>query len=157
MAPRIAALAALGLMTAALASCSHETVAADGYRWAYLAADDADAPRLAYGRPDSDDVVLMMSCQPGRDEVNLSALGLSGAELVLASGAAESHFTGATIRDAMSEAELLEASGKTTAPALEGFKRSGDLAVLSQGGRHSLTAGSADRNNVRAFFRACGA
>ena len=154
MASRIVALIALGL-AATLAGCAHEKVALDGYRWAYLE-DGAEAPRLAYGRPNSDDVVLMISCRPGQDQVDVSAVGLSGGEIVLASGRTESRFSAAKVDDALSQGGLLEARGKASAPALDGFKRSGDLALMTQGERHSLAAGSADRGHVKAFFKACG-
>lgn len=99
----------------------------------------------------------MLSCSPGQDRVDVSAVGLSGGEIVLASGRAESRFAAAQVDDAMAEGGLLEARGKTSAPALDGFRKSGDLALLTKGERHSLAAGSADRGNVKAFFRACGA
>ena len=156
MASRTLAFARLGLMAAALAACAHEKVAVNGYQWAYLA-DEATSPRLAYGRPNSDDVVLMISCQPGRDEVDLSAMGLTGGQLVLASGPTESRFDAASVQDAMSGGALLEARGKASAPALDGFRKSGDLALLTKGERHDLAAGTADRSQVKAFFKACGA
>ncbi len=143
------------MLAAGLAGCAHEKVAQDGYRWAYLA-DAGEDPRLAYGRPDSDDVVLMMRCRPGAGQIDMSAVGVSGGELVLASGRSESRFAAARIDDAMSEG-LMEARGQVSAPALRSFKRSGDLALLTKGQRHSLAAGSADRSQVNAFFKACGA
>jgi hypothetical protein len=154
MGRRITAFAALGL-AAVLAGCAHEKVALGGYRWAYLA-DDAEAPRLAYGRPNTDDVVLMMSCRPGRDQIDISAVGLSGGEIVLASGRAESRFAAAKVEDALSQGGFLEGRGKASAPALDGFRKSGDLALLTKGERHNLSAESADRGRVKAFFKACG-
>lgn len=156
MASRIAPAVVIGLLAAGLAGCAHEKVAQGGYHWAYLESA-AEAPRLAYGRPNSDDVVLMLSCSPGQDRVDVSAVGLSGGEIVLASGRAESRFAAAKVDDAMTEGGLLEARGKASAPALDGFRKSGDLALLTKGERHSLAAGSADRGHVRAFFKACGA
>jgi hypothetical protein len=153
MGRRITAFAALSF-AALLAGCSHEKMASDAYHWAYLEGG-ADAPRLAYGRPDSDDVVLMISCRPGRDQVDLSAVGLDGGDIVLASGKTESRFTAARVQDALSQDALLEASGRASAPALDGFRRSGDLAILAKGQSHSLAAGSADRGSVKAFFKAC--
>lgn len=155
MGRRTAAFAALGFATL-LAGCAHEKVAVTGYRWAYLEAQQ-EAPRLAYGRPNSDDLVLMISCRPGQDQVDVSAVGLSGGEIVLASGRAESRFAAAKVDNAMGDGGLLEARGKTSAPALAGFRKSGDLALLTKGERHDLAAGSADRGNVKAFFKACGA
>lgn len=142
-------------LSAGLAGCAHEKVATNGYRWAYLA-DPGEEPRLAYGRPDSDDVVLMMRCRPGQDRVDVSAMGLSGGQIVLASGRAESRFPAAKVADAMG-GDLLEGRGKASAEALERFRRSGDLALLTKGERHSLAANSADQGQVRAFFKACGA
>jgi hypothetical protein len=156
MASRIAAIAALGLLAAGLAGCAHQKSGLDEYRWSYLT-DGGEAPRLAYGRPNSDDVLVMMSCLPGRDLVDVSAVGLTGGEIVLTSGRAETRFPAATVEDVMTAGSLLEGRGKTSAPAFTSFKKSGDLALLAKGERHSLAAGSADRGDVRAFFNACGA
>lgn len=152
MARRAAAFIVLGLLAAGLAGCAHEQTAQGPYRWAYLA-DDGD-PRLAYGRPNSDDVVLMLNCQPGQDQIRVSALGLKGDEIVLTSGRTESRFAAQALQDDMSGSRLLEGRGRTTAPALANFRKSGELAVMNNG-RHSLTAASADRGKVRAFFKAC--
>lgn len=154
MASRIVAFAALSLAVL-LAGCAHEKVALEGYRWAYLA-EGSETPRLAYGRPNTDDVVLMISCRPGQDQVNVSAVGLSGGEIALASGRTESRFAAARVDDALSQGGFLEGRGKASAPALDGFRKSGDLALLTQGERHSLAAAPADRGQVRAFFKACG-
>ncbi|PIB96629.1 hypothetical protein [Caulobacter sp. X] len=143
------------LLVAGLTGCAHEKVAATGYRWSYLA-DAGEDPRLAYGRPNSDDVVLMMRCRPDAGEIDLSAVGLSGGELVLTSGRSESRFAAAKVDDAMSEG-LMEARGSASAPAFQAFRKSGDLTVLAKGQRHSLAADSKDRADVRAFFKACGA
>lgn len=155
MASRIAPVIALGLLAAGLAGCAHEKVRQDGYHWSYLEPGQ-DAPRLAYGRPNSDDVALMISCSPGQDRVDVSAMGLSGGEIVLASGRAESRFVAAQVDDVMAEGGVLEARGKTSAPALAAFRKSGDLALLTRGERHSLAASPADRGHVQAFFKACG-
>ena len=148
------AFAALGFATL-LAGCAHETAGLDGYRWAYLEGG-SEPPRLAYGRPDSDDVVLMFTCQPGRDEITAWAEA-PDKELVLASGRAESRFPGAHVADEMSETGHLEAHGKASAPSLAAFKRTGELTLVTEGERHSLAATGADRGRVRAFFKACGA
>jgi len=151
----VAPMVVMGLLAAGLAGCAHEKVAQDGYGWSYLE-PGPDAPRLAYGRPNSDDVVLMIRCSPGQDRVDVSAVGLSGGEIVLASGRAESRFAAAQVDDAMAEGGFLEARGRASAPALAGFRKSGDLALLARGQRHSLAAGPADRAPVRTFFKACG-
>lgn len=152
----IVALAALGLLAASLAGCAHEKVADSGYRWAFLS-DAPEAPRLAYGRPSSDDVILMLSCSPGADSVQISAVGLSGGEIVLASDRIESRFTAAKADSALVETGLLEARGRMSAPALAGFQHTGDLTILTNGERHNLHARREDAGQVKAFFRSCAA
>ena len=155
MARPIAALAALGL-AASLAGCAHERVADSGYRWAFLS-DSGEAPRLAYGRPYSDDVVLMLSCSPGADSVRISAVGLNDREIVLASNRIESRFPAQKAESALAETGLLEARGRMSAPALVGFQHTGDLTVLTKGQRHNLHAKREDEGQVKAFFRSCAA
>ncbi|MGH1558182.1 hypothetical protein ACRAWD_11000 [Caulobacter segnis] len=74
----------------------------------------------------------------------------------LASGRTGTRFAASKVDDAMNDGGLLEARGRASAPALAGFRKSGDLALLTKGERHSLVAGSADRDLVRTFFKACG-
>lgn len=150
----LAALAALGVLTAGLAGCAHQKTSTPGYAWAFLS-DGGDAPRLAYGRPSSDDVVLMLTCQPGADRMRLSAAGMSGREIVLSSGRTQSRFPAKVADSALVETGLLEADGKTSAPALDGFKRTGQLAVVATGETHSLDATARDRGQVKAFFKTC--
>jgi hypothetical protein len=155
----IAAFIALGLVAAGLAGvagCASRNVATSDYRWSYLT-ETSEAPRLAYGRPSSDDVVLMLSCSPGADSVRISAVGLNGREIVLASDRAESRFTANKAENGLVESGLLEANGKMSAPALAGFQLTGELAVLSQGERHNLDVAREDRGQVKAFFRSCAA
>ncbi|WP_421738577.1 hypothetical protein [Caulobacter sp.] len=151
-----AKLIALGLLTAGLTGCAHEKIATDGYRWAFVS-DAGEAPRLAYGLPASDDVVLMLSCSPGADSVRISAVGLSGGDIVLASDRAESRFPADRAEGGLVESGLLEARGKMSAPALAGFQLTGQLAVLSHGERHRLDVTREDRGQVQAFFRRCAA
>ncbi len=156
MASRIAAFAALGLTAAALAGCMHDKPVQTTYRWSYMAPADAEAPRLAYGLPNSDDLVLMMSCRSGAD-LDVTAVGVSGREIALASDGAESRLPASRVEDELNEGGTLQARAPAGDAALAGFRKSGDLTLLVGGERHSLAAGSADRGQVREFFRACGA
>ena len=152
----IATLAALGLLAAGLAGCAHEKVADSGYRWAFLS-DASEAPRLAYGRPSSDDVILMLSCSPGADSVKISAVGLNGPEIVLASDRIESRFPAGRADSALGDTGLLEARARMSSPALAGFQHTGDLTILTNGERHNLHARREDEDQVKAFFRTCAA
>ena len=61
-----------GLM---LGACASDQPPAPGYAWSYM--DNADeGPKLAYGRPNSDDVVMMLACAPRASTVTLTATGL---------------------------------------------------------------------------------
>jgi hypothetical protein len=75
---------------------------------------------------------------------------------VLASGRAESRFAAAKVDDALNEGGLLEAAARPAPRRSTASGSSGDLALLTQGERHNLTADSADQGYVRAFFKACG-
>lgn len=152
----LATLAALGLLAASLAGCAHEQVADSGYRWAFLR-DPGEAPRLAYGRPFSDDVILMLSCSPGADSVRISAVGLNGREIILASNRTESRYPAQRAESALVENGLLEARGQMSSPALAAFQHTGDLTVLTNGERHNLHASREDEGQVKAFFRSCAA
>jgi len=149
-----AALTALGLMAAALAGCAHEKAGSQDYRWVFLR-DAGEAPRLADGRPASDDVLLMLACSPGADSVRISATGLGDREIVLGSDDARSRFPAQRTDSLSTEPGLLEAHGRMSASALTGFQLTGRLAVLESGTRHRLDAGRADRGQVQAFFRSC--
>lgn len=48
--------------------------------------NEGEGSRLAYGRPHSDDVVMVMACAPRTSAVTLTATGVSGDEIALASG-----------------------------------------------------------------------
>lgn len=150
----IAAVAALGLLATGLASCAHQETSTAGYGWAFLS-DAGDAPRLAYGRPASDDVILMLACQPGADVVRISTLGPADRQIVLASNRTESSFPTDLTSNGPVETSLLEAQGKMSAPALAAFQHTGNLAVLTNGERHRLDATRSDRSQVTAFFRSC--
>lgn len=151
-----AALIALGLVATALAGCAHERAASPDYRWTFL--NDADeAPRLSYGRPSSDEVLLMLACAPGADSVRISATGLGDREIILRSDEAQTRFPAQRAETPMSDEGLLEARGRMSASALAGFQLTGRLAVLQSGTRHSLDAGRVDRGQVTAFFRSCAA
>jgi hypothetical protein len=136
-----------------LIGCASDRSSAPGYAWNYM--DNADeGPKLAYGRPDSDDVVMMMACAPGASAVTLTATGLSGNEIALASGRTVTRLKAQLAASDMSDG-VLEARTTVDASALSAFRRTGDLDLLVADERHSLDAAPADRRQVKAFFKAC--
>jgi hypothetical protein len=143
-----ALLAALGL-----AGCAHEQAANPAYAWAYLN-EAGEGPKLAYGRPSSDEVLLMLVCPAPGGPVEVSASGLEGASIGLASRDRTSHLA-AKAAESGGTGTILMASATTRDPALGNFRRTGDLAILNAGQRHSIAAKADERRRVKAFFRAC--
>ena len=138
-----------------LGACSHDQPREPGYGWNYMHSAE-EGPKLAYGRPDSDDVVMMMACTPRASAVTLTATGLAGGEIALASGRRVTRLRAQAAPSAMSEG-VLEARTTVDASALSAFRRTGDLDLLVADERHTLDAAPADQRQVKAFFKACSA
>ena len=136
-----------------LAGCASDGSSAPGYAWNYMD-NPGEGPKLAYGRPDSDDVVMMMACAPRASAVTLTATGLKGDEIALASGHTVTRLKAQPSPSDMSDG-VLEARTTVDASALSAFRRTGDLELLVADERHSLDAAPADRGQVKAFFKAC--
>lgn len=145
-------LSVLFVLAAGLCACAQPT--APGYAWSYQQ-DEHEGAKLAYGAPSSDDVVLMMTCAPGSGRVLLSAISEgSRNDIVLASAGGRDRFTGATAPSELGGA-LVEAEAPASARALDGFARTGDLAMMAGGEQVSLAAGHGEREGVAEFFEIC--
>ncbi len=138
-----------------LGGCAYDRPSAPGYAWSYMDSE-GEGPKLAYGRPDSDDVVMMLACAPRASTVTLTATGLSGDEIALASGRKVTRLKAGVAPSAISDG-VLEARTSVDASALRAFRRTGDLDLLVADERHSLDAAPADQRDVKAFFKACSA
>ena len=136
-----------------LGACAHDQESAPGYAWNYMD-NVGEGPKLAYGRPNSDDVVMMLACAPRASAVTLTATGLPGNEIALASGHTVTRLKAQAAPVDMSDG-VLQARTSVDASALSAFRRTGDLALLVANERHSLDAAPADRRQVKAFFKAC--
>ncbi len=155
--PPNAMMLALILGALTLGACANERPPAPGYAWSYIGGDgDADGPKLAYGRPNSDDVVIMMTCAPRVSAVTLTATGLTGGEIALGSGRKVTRLKAKPAASDMSDG-VLEARASIDAAALSAFRRTGDLDLLVADERHSLDAAPGERQRVKAFFKACSA
>ena len=84
---RLIAILALTVPAALLGSCMHGRQSlAEGMAWS-LHQTPEEGMKLAYGAPASDNVVLMMTCQPGAGQVLLSSVsGQPQSAIVLKSG-----------------------------------------------------------------------
>lgn len=144
---------ALGGVT--LSGCANEHPSPPGYAWRYVEASD-EGPKLAYGRPDSDEVLMMMACAPGAAAVTLTAADLSGDEITLASDHTVTRMKAQALASEV-VGGVLQARTSVDAAALSAFRRTGDLDLLIADERHSLDAAPADRRDVQAFFKVCAA
>jgi hypothetical protein len=140
------------IVAAAVCACSAQS--APGYAWSYQQ-DEYEGAKLAYGAPNSDDVLLMMTCAPRSGQVRLSAVTeRAHEELVLASGRARDRFAGEVQPDELGGL-LLEARAGADARSLSGFARTGKLSMAAFGETVNLAAGPDERPGVSRFFEVC--
>lgn len=152
--------ATLGIcVSCLLAACAHQGDGGGvaGMAWS-LHHSEGEGAKLAYGQPASDNVVLMMSCQPrsGRVLVSLAAHGGAPSAIELKSRRQTSRFEGAAA-PGLGEGAIIEAETSAADPTLQSFARTGDLAVVEQGRAARLPAGRAERAAVADFFGQCSA
>lgn len=147
-------LAILSAMTGLLlGSCVTQTPAS-GFAWTFQN-NAGEGPKLAYGAPASDNVLLMMTCEPGATRVDVTLLGGSPrGGLVLASGGARQTLAGELVASP-GLGQMIQASSHTGSPTLARFARTGDLSLVDRGRSVSLDATPLDRPGVARFFAAC--
>lgn len=171
MAPRAgqdstkAAVLAAAALLLALAGCVDQRGPSPPGRPARLAGEgfffDQDGPeaKLAYGRANSDDVRLMLACEVGRREVVITDAGHGDAKpgqaLVLSSGKARSTLPAALLTNEETGGRLAVARADPALPALDGFRRSGAIAVKLGSGEYSLSAEPGERAGIARFFNVC--
>jgi hypothetical protein len=144
-----AAAAALGLIAAAQPGATRsEPPLAQGMGW-HLS-HEGPAAKLAYGLANSDQLALMMVCEPGQSQaVIYGEVQPASPRLIQAS-------TGPAEIDPLSGGLLQEARISMDDPTLRRLLDRGTLAVESETGRFQLTANQEERSLVGAFFAWCG-
>ncbi len=147
----IPAVAALGLLSAAAqsgASDPHAVAAPADMGW-HLSHEGSMA-KLAYGVANSDQLALMITCEPGRSMASLyGEVQPAGARLIHASA------TSGAI-DPLAGGLMDEARLSTSDPAFRRLERTGTLAVEGEAGRFQLTATREERRKIGEFFAWCG-
>lgn len=139
-----------------LAGCAHqEPDAMPGMAWSLHHAE-GEGDKLAFGQPQSDNVLLMLTCQPRSGDVRLSLSAAPEAKPVidLASRGVRGRFAGETA-PSVGGAALIEARTSPANPALTRFARTGELTVMENGRRTTLPAGEA-KGDIGRFFERCG-
>lgn len=141
-----------------LASCAHqEPEAMPGMAWS-LHASPQEGAKLAYGQPNSDNVVLMLTCAPASGRVTLSLLANAenapGA-IELVSKGRRARFEGQVGPAGLGAGAVVEAEAPAADPTLASFERTGELFVVENGRRATLPVKPAERQAVSSFFAAC--
>ena len=146
------------IASCALAACAHQTAPAAlaGMSWVATAAEAGGEAKLAFGAPNSDNVVLMMSCQPGSGRIVLSTIEpAAGAApvMILTSRGRSSRHRAVALPNELGDGALVEAQAPAADPALARFAETGELAVAVNGRRIALPG--ANRADARRFVEAC--
>ena len=151
----IPAVAALGLIAVAAQSRATDAapeagvVAAPAAMGWHLSHEGAMA-KLAYGVANSDQLAMMMTCEPGQSQATVYGdVHPASPRLVKASMKAGSI-------DPLSGALADEARIPLQAPVLRKLAESGKLEVEGEAGHFELTANGDERRLVREFFAYCG-
>ena len=147
-------LATIGLLTClGLGSCVGMPVS-QGFAWSFQN-NEGEGPKLAYGAPASDNVVLMMTCEPGAQRVDVSLLGGSPTGgMTLSSGDARQQLRGELIASP-GMGQMIQASAHPASAPLAGFARTGNLSLVDRGRTVNLDASPLERRSVSRFFEAC--
>lgn len=141
-----------------LASCAHQGQSGlPGMAWSLNHAEGEGA-KLAYGQPQSDNVLIMMTCQPrsGRVLVSMTApLDAPSDAIEIASRDHNSRLAADATPGMGEGASYVEAQAAVTDPALTSFAATGDLAVMANGRKSPLPVRGPERRAVNDFFAAC--
>jgi hypothetical protein len=151
-------IAVIGLTTSVLllGSCMHgQQALTSGMAWS-LQETPEEGVKLAYGAPASDNVVLMMTCQPGAGQVMVSTVSNTpDQKIVLKSGGKTSSMSSTTGPSGMGVGHYLEGSTPASDGAMTRFARTGDITLVQNTTSVRLSASRADRSQVARFFSTC--
>lgn len=160
-----AILAGGALLAAVLAGCMAQQAPVPPGQTARLPSEgfffdqDGGEAKLAYGRANSDDVRLMLRCQAGKRQVEITDAGHGEAKtgdlLVLASGKARSPLPASLEPNEETGGKLAIAHADPALPALDGFRRSGALTVKLGSREFVLSATAGERAVIARFFSVC--
>jgi hypothetical protein len=147
----IPAVAALGLIAvAAQSQATNADAQGAAAPMSWHLSHEGPMAKLAYGMANSDQLALMMTCEPGQAQaIVYGDVQPAGPRLLKAS------MTAAPI-DPLSGGLTDEARISLRDPALQTFARRGKLEVEGDAGHFELTADGDERRLVREFFAYCG-
>lgn len=138
-----------------VACASQGQGALPGLAW-FLYESEGEGAKLAYGAPSSDNVVLMMTCQPHSGQVMVSAVNSGeSAQIRLTSAGERADFLGEAGPAGIGQGVYVEAAAPADHPALARFARTGELSLHEADHSARLPVRIAERGRIRDFFAAC--
>lgn len=147
----IPAVAALGLITvAAHSQTTQADVDGSTAPMGWHLSHEGSMAKLAYGVANSDQLALMMTCEPGQAQAVVY-----GDVQPASPGLRQASLTSAVI-DPLSGGLADEARISLRDPALQKLARRGKLEVEGDAGHFELTANRDERRLVSEFFAYCG-
>lgn len=115
--------------------------------------------KLVYGRPGTDDVRLMLECKPGSRKLDVIDVEHSKARgdqmLILISGNVQSALPPTQEPNEEGDGMLVTAHATPDLPALDGFRRTGSIAVKLGSRQYALNATDAEKAKIAKFFSGC--
>lgn len=163
----VATAGALLVAVAALAGCMAQRTPPSpgqtakvepGMGFFYMRNEDEGA-KLAYGRANTDEVWLMLQCQPGSRKVDIldtrHSGGRKGEMLILTSGKMQSALPATFQPDEAAGGNVAMAEATPGLPALEGFRRTGAIAVKLGAKEYALSASRGEKAEIARFFSVC--
>jgi hypothetical protein len=145
----IPAIAALGLTAVAAQSYAPDMVQADTSPMAWYLSHEGAMAKLAYGVENSDQLALMVTCEPGQTAaVVYGDVQPTGARLTQAS-------YGPVEPDPMSAGDAYETRISLRDPALTGLAEHGRMRVSGDGGEFTLAATDQEQRAIGEFLAYC--
>jgi hypothetical protein len=145
------------IATAALCACAGPAPplrAHSAMRW-FLTDAEGEGAKLAYGMPQSDDVLVMLTCQPRSNQVRITLLGqIAYADIELGDGADARRHPATASPAGVTNAVMSESTVSPDDPAFRRFASRGELAIDAGDGTR-LPLPAADPATARRFMQSC--
>mgnify|MGYP000244664708 CR=1 FL=1 len=109
--------------------------------------NDGDTAKLAYGIANSDQLVMMLTCEAGKDTIAT----LGSVRAIARTAANETSY-----EDPMTGSVLHESDINSDDAAMTELAETGSMRVFSARGQVALGSDAADTSAVKAFFAYCG-
>lgn len=139
----------------AVTACAHPVTPVPAEQMSWGLTESAEENKLAYGEQGTDNVILMLACQPRSGEVLVTLVEheqRATQAMTLQAGGASSKRPAQAQPDMMTGGYLIEASTAATDPALERF-RHGEALSVRVGGRRTQLPAAEDEG--RRFVESC--